>query len=177
MARLKEKLEKEVKPALMERFGYRNVMEVPTLKKIVINIGVGDAVADPKALDGAVADLMAITGQRPVVTRAKKSGAAFKIRTGMRIGAKVTLRGERMYHFLDKLINVSLPRIRDFRGLSPSSFDVIGNYSFGIREQLVFPEIIMTDRQNSWHGYCHRDNAKTDEEGYESYCGPWYALP
>lgn len=168
MARLKEKLEKEVKPALMERFGYRNVMEVPTLKKIVINMGVGDAVADPKALDGAVADLMAITGQRPVVTRAKKSVAAFKIRTGMRIGAKVTLRGERMYHFLDKLINVSLPRIRDFRGLSPSSFDGRGNYSLGIREQLVFPEIDY-DKIDKIRGMdiVIVTTAKTDEEGYE----------
>ncbi|NLN20093.1 MAG: 50S ribosomal protein L5 [Firmicutes bacterium] len=168
LARLKEKLEKEVKPALMERFGYRNVMEVPTLKKIVINMGVGDAVADPKALDGAVADLMAITGQRPVVTRAKKSVAAFKIRTGMRIGAKVTLRGERMYHFLDKLINVSLPRIRDFRGLSPSSFDGRGNYSLGIREQLVFPEIDY-DKIDKIRGMdiVIVTTAKTDEEGYE----------
>ncbi|MGI6081297.1 MAG: 50S ribosomal protein L5 [Limnochordia bacterium] len=168
MARLKEKLENEVKPALKEHFGYENVNEVPTLSKVVINMGVGDAVAEPKALDGAVADLMAITGQRPVVTKAKKSVAAFKIRTGMRIGAKVTLRGKRMYDFLDKLINVTLPRIRDFRGLSPRSFDGRGNYSLGLREQLVFPEIDY-DKIDKIRGMdiVIVTTAKTDEEGYE----------
>jgi len=140
-ARLKERYRREVVPAMMARFGYRNVMEVPRLAKVVINMGVGEAVQDPKQLDAAVADLTAISGQKPVVTRARRSIAAFKLRKGMPIGAKVTLRGDRMYHFLDKLINVALPRIRDFRGVSPDSFDGRGNYSLGIREQLIFPEI------------------------------------
>lgn len=168
MARLKEKLENEAKPALMQRFGYSNVMQVPTMEKIVVNMGVGDAVAEPKALDGAVADLMAITGQKPVITKAKKSVAAFKIRTGMTIGAKVTLRGERMYDFLDKLINVSLPRIRDFRGLSPKSFDGRGNYSLGLREQLVFPEINY-DKIDKVRGMDITivTTAQTDEEAFE----------
>ncbi|MFS8523351.1 MAG: 50S ribosomal protein L5 [Limnochordales bacterium] len=141
MSRLKEKYVNEVVPALMERFGYKSVMQVPRLEKIVLNMGVGEAVQNPKALESAMEDLALISGQKPAVTRAKKSVAAFKIREGMAIGCKVTLRGDRMYDFLYKLINVGLPRIRDFRGVSPGSFDGRGNYSLGIREQLIFPEI------------------------------------
>ncbi|MCL4516135.1 MAG: 50S ribosomal protein L5 [Firmicutes bacterium] len=139
--RLKEKYAKEVVPALKERFKYQNPMEVPRIDKVIINMGVGAAAADAKAMDGAVSDLTAIAGQKPVVTRAKKSIANFKIREGMAIGSKVTLRGERMYEFLDKLFNIALPRIRDFRGVSPKSLDGRGNYTLGIKEQLIFPEI------------------------------------
>ncbi|MEH7546955.1 50S ribosomal protein L5 [Neobacillus vireti] len=141
MNRLKEKFVKEVTPALMSKFNYKSVMEVPKLDKIVINMGVGDAVANAKALDNAVEELATITGQKPVVTRAKKSIAGFRLREGMPIGAKVTLRGERMYEFLDKLVSVSLPRVRDFRGVSKKAFDGRGNYTLGIKEQLIFPEI------------------------------------
>ncbi|MEH6906091.1 MULTISPECIES: 50S ribosomal protein L5 [Neobacillus] len=141
MNRLKEKFVKEVTPALMSKFNYKSVMEVPKLEKIVVNMGVGDAVANAKALDIAVDELATITGQRPVVTRAKKSIAGFRLREGMPIGAKVTLRGERMYEFLDKLVSVSLPRVRDFRGISKKAFDGRGNYTLGIKEQLIFPEI------------------------------------
>lgn len=140
-SRLKEKYINEAVPALMERFHYKNVMEVPRLEKIVINMGLGEAKDNPKALESAVRELSLITGQKPIVTKAKKSIANFKVRKGMSIGAKVTLRGERMYDFLDKLINISLPRVRDFRGVNPSSFDGRGNYALGIREQLIFPEI------------------------------------
>ncbi|MDI3280419.1 MAG: 50S ribosomal protein L5 [Bacillota bacterium] len=139
--RLKTRYRQEVVPELMKKFGYKNPMQVPKLEKVVINMGVGDAIADAKAMDAAVRDLMAISGQRPVITRAKKSIAAFKVRQGMAIGAKVTLRGNRMYEFMDKLLNVALPRIRDFRGLSMKSFDGRGNYSLGLKEQLIFPEI------------------------------------
>jgi large subunit ribosomal protein L5 len=139
--RLKEKFVKEVTPALMSKFNYKSVMEVPKLDKIVVNMGVGDAVANAKALDNAVEELTTITGQKPVVTRAKKSIAGFRLREGMPIGAKVTLRGERMYEFLDKLVSVSLPRVRDFRGISKKAFDGRGNYTLGIKEQLIFPEI------------------------------------
>lgn len=141
MARLKDKYTQEVMPALMEKFGYKNVMQLPKVEKIIINMGVGEAVGNPKVLDAAVADMTTIAGQKPIVTRAKKSIAAFKIRQGMPIGAKVTLRGERMYHFLDKLLNVALPRVRDFRGVSPKAFDGRGNYTLGIKEQLIFPEM------------------------------------
>jgi large subunit ribosomal protein L5 len=141
MNRLKEKFVKEVTPALMSKFNYKSVMQVPQLDKIVINMGVGDAVANAKALDNAVEELATITGQKPVVTRAKKSIAGFRLREGMPIGAKVTLRGERMYEFLDKLVSVSLPRVRDFRGISKKSFDGRGNYTLGVKEQLIFPEI------------------------------------
>lgn len=141
MNRLKEKFVKEVTPALMSKFNYKSVMQVPQLDKIVINMGVGDAVANAKALDIAVEELATITGQKPVVTRAKKSIAGFRLREGMPIGAKVTLRGERMYEFLDKLVSVSLPRVRDFRGVSKKSFDGRGNYTLGVKEQLIFPEI------------------------------------
>ncbi|WP_066249416.1 50S ribosomal protein L5 [Neobacillus drentensis] len=141
MNRLKEKFVKEVTPALMSKFNYKSVMEVPKLEKIVVNMGVGDAVANAKALDIAVDELATITGQKPVVTRAKKSIAGFRLREGMPIGAKVTLRGERMYEFLDKLVSVSLPRVRDFRGISKKAFDGRGNYTLGVKEQLIFPEI------------------------------------
>lgn len=141
MNRLKEKFNKEVVPALMSKFNYNSVMQAPKLEKIVINMGVGDAVQNSKALDNAVEELAAITGQKPVVTRAKKSIAGFRLREGMPIGAKVTLRGERMYEFLDKLVSVSLPRVRDFRGISKKSFDGRGNYTLGVKEQLIFPEI------------------------------------
>ena len=141
MNRLKEKFVKEVTLALMSKFNYESVMQVPKLEKIVINMGVGDAVANAKALDNAVEELATITGQKPVVTRAKKSIAGFRLREGMPIGAKVTLRGERMYQFLDKLVSISLPRVRDFRGVSKKAFDGRGNYTLGIKEQLIFPEI------------------------------------
>jgi large subunit ribosomal protein L5 len=140
-ARLKEKYLSEVRPKLQERFNYKNPMQVPKLEKVVLNMSVGEAIQTSKALDAAVADLTTISGQKPIITKAKKSIAAFKLREGMNIGTKVTLRGERMYTFLDKLFNIVLPRIRDFRGLSRKSFDGRGNYSLGLREQLVFPEI------------------------------------
>jgi large subunit ribosomal protein L5 len=141
MARLKEFYSKEVAPAMMKKFDYKNVMEIPKVEKVVINMGVSDAVGNPKSLDAAVADLTQISGQKPVVTKAKKSISAFKLREGMSIGAKVTLRGERMYHFMDKLLNVALPRVRDFRGISPKAFDGRGNYTLGVKEQLIFPEM------------------------------------
>ncbi|HHY22242.1 MAG TPA: 50S ribosomal protein L5 [Bacilli bacterium] len=141
MNRLKEKYQKEIVPSLMEKFNYSSVMAVPKLDKIVINMGIGDAVQNAKVLDKAVEELALISGQKPVVTKAKKSIAGFKLREGMPIGAKVTLRGERMYEFLDKLIAVSLPRVRDFRGISKKAFDGRGNYTLGVKEQLIFPEI------------------------------------
>ena len=141
MNRLKEKQSKEITPALMSKFNYKSVMQAPKLEKIVINMGVGDAVQNAKALDKAVEELTLITGQKPVITRAKKSIAGFRLREGMPIGAKVTLRGERMYEFFDKLVSVSLPRVRDFRGISKKSFDGRGNYTLGVKEQLIFPEI------------------------------------
>jgi large subunit ribosomal protein L5 len=141
MNRLKEKYGKEISPALMSKFNYTSTMQVPKIDKIVINMGVGDAVQNVKALDNAVEELSLITGQKPVVTRAKKSIAGFRLREGMPIGAKVTLRGERMYEFFDKLVSVSLPRVRDFRGISKKSFDGRGNYTLGVKEQLIFPEI------------------------------------
>ncbi|QKG85585.1 50S ribosomal protein L5 [Kroppenstedtia pulmonis] len=139
--RLKERYQKEITPSLMKKFEYRTPMEVPKIEKVVINMGVGEAVQNPKILDSAVEDLTIISGQKPVVTRAKKSIAGFKLREDMPIGCKVTLRGTRMYDFLDKLINVALPRVRDFRGISPKAFDGRGNYTLGLKEQLVFPEI------------------------------------
>jgi large subunit ribosomal protein L5 len=141
MNRLKEKYVKEITPALMSKFNYKSVMQVPKLEKIVVNMGIGDAVQNAKALDVAVEELATITGQKPVVTRAKKSIAGFRLREGMPIGAKVTLRGERMFEFIDKLVSVSLPRVRDFRGVSKKSFDGRGNYTLGVKEQLIFPEI------------------------------------
>ena len=141
MSRLKEKYIKEVVANLMQDFGYKNVLAVPKLEKVVINVGVGEATNNSKAMDAVVNDLTLITGQRPVVTRAKRSIAAFKLRQGMMVGCKVTLRGNRMYDFVDKLFNVALPRVRDFRGVPPKSFDGRGNYTLGIKEQLIFPEI------------------------------------
>ena len=139
--RLKEFYESTIRPQLTEEFSYSNSLQLPRLEKIVVNMGVGDAVADSKKIDGAVADLTAITGQKPVVLRARKSVATYKLREGMAIGVKVTLRRQRMYEFLDRLINVALPRVRDFRGLSEQSFDGRGNFALGLREQIVFPEI------------------------------------
>ncbi|MCG1010407.1 50S ribosomal protein L5 [Salinicoccus sp. ID82-1] len=141
MARLKEKYNEQIKNELVGKFNYSSVMEVPKIEKIVVNMGVGDAVQNSKVLDTAVEELQAITGQKPVITKAKKSIATFRLREGMPIGAKVTLRGERMYDFLDKLISVSLPRVRDFRGISKKAFDGRGNYTLGVKEQLIFPEI------------------------------------
>ncbi|WP_202081251.1 50S ribosomal protein L5 [Caldalkalibacillus salinus] len=140
-ARMQERYHNEIVSSLVNKFDYATVMQAPRVDKVVINMGVGEAVGNAKTLDGAVEDLQKITGQKPVVTRAKKSVAGFKIREGMPIGVKVTLRGERMFHFLDKLFNVSLPRVRDFRGVSPKAFDGRGNYTLGIKEQLIFPEI------------------------------------
>ena len=145
MNRLRERYVKEIVPNMQKKFNYKSVMQVPKLDKIVINIGLGDATHNSKLLDAACNDLLQITGQKPVVTKAKKSIAGFKIREGQAIGCKVTLRGERMYNFLDKLISVSLPRVRDFRGLSPKAYDGRGNYTIGIKEQLVFPEIEFDD--------------------------------
>ncbi len=139
--RLKEKYKNEVVPSLMKKFNYKSVMQAPKIEKVVINMGVGEGATNAKAIDSAMEDLKAITGQKPVVTRAKKSIAGFKIRKGMPIGVKVTLRGDRMYYFLDKLFNVALPRVRDFRGVPDKSFDGRGNYTLGLREQLIFPEI------------------------------------
>lgn len=168
MVRMKEKYQTEVVPALMERFGYKNVMEVPRFEKIVLNIGVGEATQDPKALEAAARDLEAISGQKPLITYAKKSVAAFKLRAGTANGCKVTLRGDRMFEFFDRLVSVSLPRIRDFRGVSPSSFDGRGNYSLGLREQLVFPEIDY-DKIDKVRGLMITiaTSAETDEEAYE----------
>jgi len=140
-SRLRNKYEEEVIEALMEKFQYSNVMEVPKVEKVIINMGVGEAKENPKTLESAIEDLTIIAGQRPLVTKAKKSIANFKLREGMNVGAKVTLRGERMYDFLDKLMNIALPRVRDFRGVNSSSFDGRGNYALGIKEQLIFPEI------------------------------------
>ena len=145
MNRLKEKYSKEVVPSLQEKYNYKSIMEVPTLEKIVINMGVGDAPGNSKLLEAAVADLAKIAGQKPVVTKAKKSIAGFKVREGQAIGCKVTLRGDNMYNFMDKLISIALPRVRDFRGVSPKAFDGRGNYTMGIKEQLIFSEIDYDD--------------------------------
>ncbi|WP_212922261.1 50S ribosomal protein L5 [Ornithinibacillus bavariensis] len=141
MNQLKQKYQDEIVPSLMNKFNYKSIMEVPAVEKIVVNMGVGDAVQNSKALDSAVEELALISGQKPMITRAKKSIAGFRLREGMPIGAKVTLRGERMYEFLQKLISVSLPRVRDFRGISKKAFDGRGNYTLGVKEQLIFPEI------------------------------------
>ena len=165
-ARLQERYRSEMVSALMEEFRYKNVMQVPKLEKIVLNIGLGEAVQNARAIDAAVGDLSAITGQKPVVTKAKKSIAAFKLRAGMPIGAMVTLRGPRMYEFMDRLTNVTLPRIRDFRGVSPNSFDGRGNYTLGLQEQLAFPEIDY-DRVDKARGLemSFVTTARNDEEG------------
>lgn len=168
MNRLKERYTNEIVKSLMQKFNYSSVMEVPKIEKIVVNMGVGDAVQNPKVLDSAVEELAEITGQKPLITKAKKSIAGFKLRDGMPIGAKVTLRGERMYDFLDKLISVSLPRVRDFRGVSKKAFDGRGNYTLGIKEQLIFPEIDY-DKVNKVRGMdvVIVTTAKTDEEARE----------
>jgi large subunit ribosomal protein L5 len=165
-SRLKERYEQEVVPALMREFGYRNIMQVPRLHKIVVNVGLGEAITNARALDATVNDVMTITGQRPVITRAKRSIAAFRLRTGMPIGVMVTLRGQRMWDFCDKLVNVALPRIRDFRGLPTKSFDGRGNFSLGVTEQLIFPEIDY-DKIDKIRGLevSVVTSAETDEEG------------
>jgi len=166
MARLKEQYKDDVVQQMMTEFGYKNVMQVPKIEKVVLNIGLGESIQNAKAIDAAVGDLTAITGQKPVVTRAKKSIAAFKLRAGMPIGAMVTLRGPRMYEFLDRLISIALPRIRDFRGVSPNAFDGRGNYTLGLREQMLFPEIEY-DRIDKTRGLelSIVTTAKTDQEG------------
>ena len=164
--RLKERYRQEIMQALQREFNYSNPMQVPAVHKVVINIGMGEVIQNPKAMDAAVADLATITGQRPVITRAKRSVAAFKLREGMQIGCMVTLRGKRMYLFLDKLLNVALPRIRDFQGVSPEAFDGRGNYTLGLKEQLVFPEIDY-DKVDKVRGMevSIVTTARTDEEG------------
>lgn len=166
--KLKDRYAEEAVPALMKTFNYTNQLQVPRLVKVVVNMGVGDAIQNSKALDAAVSDLAQITGQKPVITRAKKSIAAFKLRSGMAIGTKVTLRGDRMFYFLDKLFNVALPRVRDFRGVSTKGFDGRGNYSLGLKEQLIFPEIDY-DKVEKIRGMdvVIVTTAKTDEEAKE----------
>jgi len=166
VSRLLDKYREEVVPSLRKDFNYANPMQVPTITKVVVNIGMGEVIQNAKSMDAAVSDLATITGQRPVITRAKRSVAAFKLREGMQIGCMVTLRGERMYQFLDKLINVALPRIRDFQGISPEAFDGRGNYTLGLREQLVFPEIDY-DKIDKVRGMeiSIVTTAHTDEEG------------
>jgi len=167
-ARLQERYKNEITASLMKKFNYSSVMQVPKVEKIVINMGLGEAVQNPKILDSAVADLALISGQKPVITRAKKSIAGFKLREGMPIGVKVTLRGERMYYFMDKLFNISLPRVRDFRGISNKAFDGRGNYTLGLKEQLVFPEIDY-DKIDKIRGMdiVFVTTANTDEEAHE----------
>ncbi|AIQ71213.1 50S ribosomal protein L5 [Paenibacillus graminis] len=167
-ARMKERFLNEITPALMQKFNYTTVMQVPKIEKIVINMGVGDAVQNSKVLDAAVNDMQLIAGQKPVITKAKKSIAGFKLRENMPIGVKVTLRGDRMYYFLDKLLNVTLPRVRDFRGVSSKSFDGRGNYTLGLKDQLIFPEIEY-DKVDKARGMdiVIVTTAKTDEESRE----------
>jgi large subunit ribosomal protein L5 len=166
MARLREHYKKTVVPALMKEFSYRNVMAVPKLAKVTINIGLGEATQNPKLMDGAVNELSQIAGQKPVVTKARKSIAAFKLREGMTIGCMVTLRGDRMFEFLDRLVNVALPRVRDFRGVSTKSFDGRGNYTLGIKDQLLFPEIDYNKVEKSkGMNICITTTANTDAEG------------
>lgn len=168
MSRLKDKYKNDVVPALMQKFGYKSVMQAPKIEKVIVNMGLGEAIQNSKIIDAAVNDLMTITGQKPITTKAKKSIAAFKLRAGMTVGAKVTLRGERMYEFVDKLFNIALPRVRDFRGISVKSFDGRGNFSMGIREQLIFPEIDY-DKIDKIRGMdiIFVTTAKTDEEARE----------
>ena len=168
MSRLREDYENEIKKALVEKFGYKNVMQIPRLEKIVINMGVGEAKENSKVMESAVKDLTTIAGQKPVITKAKKSVANFKLREGMPIGCKVTLRGERMYEFTDRLVNLALPRVRDFRGVSAESFDGRGNYALGIKEQIIFPEIEY-DKVDKVRGMdiIFVTTAKTDEEARE----------
>ena len=168
MATLKETYKNDIAPALMKKFGYKSVMQIPKLDKVVINVGCGEARDNAKVIDAIINDLSAITGQRPVVCRARKSVANFKLREGMNIGAKVTLRGDRMYEFVDRLFNVALPRVRDFRGINPNSFDGRGNYNMGLKEQLIFPEIDY-DKIDKVRGMdlCFVTTATTDEEARE----------
>ena len=168
MSRLKETYKNDVAPALMKKFSYKSVMQIPTLEKVVINVGAGEARDNAKVIDAIVSDLSQITGQRPVVCKAKKSVANFKLREGMNIGAKVTLRGEKMYEFVDRLFSVALPRVRDFRGINANSFDGRGNYSMGLKEQLIFPEIEF-DKIDKVRGMdiCFVTTANTDEEARE----------
>jgi large subunit ribosomal protein L5 len=166
MARLAERYRAEVVPALTKEFGYRSVMAVPRVTKIVVNMGVGEAIQDAKLLDQAADELATITGQKPSITRARKSIANFKLRAGMAIGCRVTIRGRRMYEFLDRLVNLALPRVRDFRGVSPRAFDGRGNYTLGIRDQLIFPEVNYAKVQKvKGMNVCVVTTAKTDEEG------------
>ncbi len=168
MARMKEFYQTSVAPELMKKFGYKSVMQIPKLDKIVINVGCGEARDNSKVIDAILLDLAAITGQKPIVCKARKSVANFKLREGMNIGAKVTLRGDRMYEFLDRLFNVALPRVRDFRGINPNSFDGRGNYNMGLKEQLIFPEIEY-DKIDAVRGMdlCFVTTANTDEEARE----------
>lgn len=168
MARLKEYYKNDVAPQLMKKFSYKNVMQIPKLNKIVINVGAGEAKDNSKVIDSIVADIAAITGQKPMICTAKKSVANFKLREGMKIGVKVTLRGDRMYEFLDRLFNVALPRVRDFRGINANSFDGRGNYNMGVKEQLIFPEIDY-DKIDKVRGMdiCFVTTANTDEEARE----------
>ena len=168
MARIKEMYTNEIAPALMKKFEYKSVMQIPKLDKVVINVGVGDAKENSKAIDAVIADITAITGQKAVPTYARKSVANFKLREGMKIGVKVTLRGEKMYEFVDRLFNFSLPRVRDFKGINPNAFDGRGNYSLGLKEQLIFPEIEY-DKVDKIRGMdiCFVTTAKTDEEARE----------
>ena len=168
MARLKTQYQQDVAPALMKKFSYKSVMQVPKIDKIVVNVGCGEARENAKVLDAVVSDLSTITGQHAVITKAKKSVANFKVREGMPVGAKVTLRGEKMWEFMDRLFNVALPRVRDFRGINPNSFDGRGTYSMGIKEQLIFPEIEY-DKIDKVRGMdvCFVTTANTDEEGRE----------
>ena len=168
MARLKDAYVNDIAPAMMKKFGYKSVMQIPKLEKVVINVGCGEARDNQKMIDAIVSDLAAITGQKPVVCKAKKSVANFKLREGMNIGAKVTLRSEKMYEFVDRLFNVALPRVRDFRGINPNSFDGRGNYNMGLKEQLIFPEIDY-DKIYKVRGMdiCFVTTAKTDEEARE----------
>ncbi len=168
MARLKDFYKSDVAPALMNKFSYKNVMEIPKLDKIVVNVGAGEARDNSKVIDAILRDLAAITGQKPLVCKARKSVANFKLREGMPIGAKVTLRGERMYEFLDRLFNIALPRVRDFRGINPNGFDGRGNYNMGLKEQLIFPEIEY-DKIDKVRGMdiCFVTTAETDEEARE----------
>ncbi len=168
MARLKDLYVSEIAPALMKKFGYKNVMQIPKLDKVVINVGCGEAKENSKVVDAVVTDLSAITGQKPIVCKAKKSVANFKLREGMPIGVKVTLRSDKMYEFIDRLFNVAFPRVRDFKGISPNSFDGRGNYSTGIKEQLIFPEIEF-DKIDKVRGMDINfiTTAKTDEEAKE----------
>ncbi|MGI6771877.1 MAG: 50S ribosomal protein L5 [Acholeplasmataceae bacterium] len=166
MSRVKDKYQSVVVPELMKEFDYTSVMEVPKLEKIVVNMGLGDAVANPKIVEDAVAELTRITGQKPVITKARKSISNFKLREGMVVGAKVTLRGEKMYYFFDKLVSIALPRVRDFRGLSKDSFDGRGNYTLGVREQLIFPEIKFDDvKKVRGMDIVIVTTARTDQEG------------